>query len=443
MARRIRSGELSAREVLAAHLAQIERLNPRLNAIVTLCVEQAQRAATEADERQARGEELGPLHGLPVVHKDLFETRGIRTTFGSPLFRDYMPAQNDSLIDCWQAAGAITVGKSNTPEFGAGSQTFNAIFGPTLNPYDPTKTCGGSSGGSAVALACGMVPLADGTDLGGSLRNPAAYCNVVGFRPSIGLVPDTKPWLGPRLGTSGCMARSVDDLALGLSVLADEPAFRQLPERSFAGTRVAWFRDLGGVPFDSRVRSVIDSQRTTLESLGCHVEEAEPDFSQAEVAFRILRAWNAANAQGTRYHEHPAAYKRTLAEEIETGLRLTEADTARGISAQAGLEQTFTEFLAHYDYFILPTSQLPPFDITLEYPPEIAGVAFESYIDWMKSCWYISATRRPAISVPAGFTPEGLPVGLQIVGRDDIAVLQLARAFELATGFARQRPPGA
>src|SRR5215471_6789956 len=189
MARLIRAGRLSAREVLAAHLKQIERVNPKVNAIVTLVPERAAEAAAKADEMQARKEKLGPLHGLPVAHKDLVETRGIRTTFGSPLYKDYVPSADDLIVERLRRAGAITIGKTNTPEFGAGSQTFNTVFGATRNPYDLTKTCGGSSGGAAVALACGLVPVADGSDAGGSLRNPAAFCNVVGFRPSIGHVP--------------------------------------------------------------------------------------------------------------------------------------------------------------------------------------------------------------------------------------------------------------
>ena len=221
MARLIRTKKLSAREALAAHLKQIERVNPKVNAIVTLVPEMAAAAAAKADEMQARGEKLGALHGLPVAHKDLLDTRGIRTTFGSPLYKDNIPTEDDIVVDRMRRAGAITIGKTNTPEFGAGSQTFNTVFGATRNPYDLTKTCGGSSGGAAVALACGLVPVASGSDTGGSLRNPAAFCNVVGFRPSIGRVPNPKAafaWL--TLSTSGCLGRSVADLAFVLSTIA-------------------------------------------------------------------------------------------------------------------------------------------------------------------------------------------------------------------------------
>jgi amidase len=455
MAAMIRAGKLSAREALAEHLKQIERVNPKVNAIVTLVAEMAAAAAVKADEMQAQKKNLGPLHGLPVAHKDLFETRGIRTTFGSPLYKDYIPAEDDIVVERIGRAGAIIIGKTNTPEFGAGSQTFNKVFGATHNPYDLTKTCGGSSGGAAVALACGLAPVASGSDTGGSLRNPAAFCNVVGFRPSIGRVPNPKAaFAWSTLSTSGCLARSVADLAFVLSTLAgpdpraplsiDESGerFARPLDRSFKGVRVAWFKDLGGVPFDARVRTVVDGHRKTFESLGCIVEQAEPDFALAETSFRILRAWNSANAYGERLHQHPDAFKDTLKGEIEEGLRLTGTDLARAETAHGQLWRRFQAFLEKYEYFVLPTTQLPPFDVNTPYPTEIANAKFNSYIDWMKSCWYISATGNPAASVPAGFTPEGLPVGLQIVGRNkqDFSVLQMAHAFEQATAFGKKHP---
>jgi len=455
MARLVRARKLSAREVLAAHLKQIERVNPKVNAIVTLAPELAADAAAKADEMQARKATLGLLHGLPVAHKDLLETRGIRTTFGSPLYKDYVPTEDDIVVERIRRAGAITIGKTNTPEFGAGSQTFNTVFGATRNPWDLTKTCGGSSGGAAVALACGLVPVATGSDMGGSLRNPAAFCNVAGFRPSIGVVPSPKTAFGwSTLSTSGCLGRSIADLAFVLSAIAgpdratplsiDEPGerFARPLDRSFKGVRVAWFRDLGGVPFDARVRAVVDAHRKTFESLGCIVEQAEPDFAQAETAFRTLRAWNSANAYGARLREHPEAFKDTLRREIEEGLRLTGMEVARAETAHVAMWRSFQAFLEKYEYFVLPTTQLPPFDVDTPYPAEIAGVHFDNYIDWMKSCWYISTTGNPAASVPGGFTTEGLPVGVQIVGRNkqDFAVLQLAHAFEQATGFGNKRP---
>jgi amidase len=455
MAQLIREKKLSAREALAEHLKQIDRVNPQVNAIVTLVPEMATQAAVHADEMQARGERLGPLHGLPVAHKDLIETRGIRTTFGSPLFKDHVPDEDDLLVKRMHQAGAIVVGKTNTPEFGAGSQTFNKVSGATRNPYDLAKTCGGSSGGAAVALACGMVPVASGSDAGGSLRNPAAYCNVVGFRPSIGRVPNPKAGFGwSTLSTSGCLGRCVADLALALSTIAgpdlntplsiNEPGdlFSGPLGRSFKGVRVAYFKDLGGVPFDPRVRAVIDAHRATFETLGAIVELAEPDFSPAEISFRTIRAWTAAANYGKMLQQHPEAFKDTLKDEIQRGMKLTGEELAHAEVAHTLIWRRFQAFLGNYEFFILPTTQLPPFDVNLPYPTEIAGVHFDNYIDWMKSCWYISATGNPAASVPAGFTPEGLPVGLQIVGRDkqDFSVLQLAHAFEEATGFGRKRP---
>src|SRR5712691_543899 len=390
LARRIRVRDVSVTEVVQAHLAQVERVNPKVNAIVTFTAESALADARTKDAALARGEVAGPLFGLPVAHKDLVPTRGIRTTFGSTIYRDHVPDQDALLVERLRAAGAVTIGKTNTPEFGAGSQTFNEVFGRTLNPYDPTKTCGGSSGGAAVALACGMVPIADGSDLGGSLRNPAAFCNVVGFRPSIGRVPNPNAaFAWSTLSTSGCLGRSVADLALGLSTIAgpdsraplsiNEPGerFARPLDRTFKGVRVAWFKDLGGVPFDPRVRAVVDAHRKTFESLGCIVEQAEPDFAPAEIAFRILRAWNSANTYGARLHEHPDAFKDTLKGEIEEGLRLTGADLAQAETAHGQLWRRFQAFLEKYEYFVLPTTQLPPFDVNTPYPTEIAGVKFE------------------------------------------------------------------
>ncbi len=455
MAGLIRAKKLSAREALSAHLKQIERVNPKVNAIVTLVAEMAADAAAKADEAQARGEKLGRLHGLPVAHKDLLETRGIRTTFGSQLFKDYVPKEDDIVVERMKRAGAITICKTNTPEFGAGSQTFNTIFGATHNPYDLTKTCGGSTGGGAVSLACGFAPVVSGSDTGGSLRNPAAFCNVAGFRPSVGRVPNPKAGFAwSTLSTSGCLGRSIADLAYALSTIAgpdpraplsiDEPGeiFAWPLDRSFKGVRVAWFKDLGGVPFDPRVRAVVDGHRKTFESLGCVVEQAEPDFAPAEIAFRALRALGSAGAHGAELRAHPEAFKDTLKGEIEEGMALTGMDVARAEAAHAQLWRGFQAFLVKYEYFVLPTTQLPPFDVNIPYPTEIAGVKFTSYIDWMKSCWYISATGNPAASVPGGFTPEGLPVGVEIVGRHhaDFSVLQMAHAFEQATGFGKKRP---
>lgn len=457
LARLIRTKKLSCRELLEAHLKQIERVNPKVNAIVTLIAESARNRAARADEaltRSRRAQEIGPLHGLPIAHKDLVNTKGVRTTFGSPLFKDNVPATDDLIVERIRAAGAILIGKTNTPEFGAGSQTYNPVFGATLNPYGLTKTCGGSSGGAAVALATGMLPIADGSDLGGSLRNPAAYCNIVGFRPSPGRVP--QPGFSP-LAVLGPMARSVADVALLLSAIAGpdpispialpEPGnvFRSSLSRSFKSVRVAWFKDLGGVPFDHRVTEVVNAQRKTFESLGCIVEEAEPDFRGADFAFHTLRALRSADAHGERI-KTPARsqYKDTLLDEVERGLKVSGIDVARAETIHTEIWQRMQTFLQKYEYFVLPVTQLPPFDVKLPFPPEINGVRIPLYIDWMKSCWYISLTGNPAISIPAGFTAdENLPVGIQIVGRHraDFSVLQMGHALEQATRFADSRRP--
>ncbi len=455
LATRLRSGALSAVEVLEAHLRRIERVNPAVNAIVTLVPERAREEARALDEARARGEPLGALHGLPIAVKDLQETAGIRTTFGSPLFQDFVPTRDSLLVERLRRAGAVVIGKTNTPEFGAGSQTFNPIFGATKNPWDLTRTCGGSSGGAAVALATGMTPLADGSDMGGSLRNPASFCNVVGLRPSPGRVPiwpSINAWF--TLSVDGPMARSVSDLALLLSAIAgpdprspialDDPGARFAAplERDLAGVRIAWADDLD-LPWSPEVRAVVDRARPVFESLGAVVETAAPDFRGADQAFRAWRAWAFEAKLGDLGRRHVGRIKATVADEIDRGRALGGPDLARAEQARSALYQRVREFFDRYDFLILPTVQVLPFDLSIEFPTDIAGATMETYIDWMKSCWFVSTVGNPALSVPAGFSAEGLPVGLQIVGRhrDDWGVLQLGHAFEQATGHGRRRPP--
>ncbi len=455
MARRLRRKEISARELLEAHLRQIERVNPQVNAIVTLTLDLARDRARRADEAAARGRFLGPLHGLPIAHKDLVDTRGIRTTYGSPIFRDHVPERDALMVERVRAAGAILLGKTNTPEFGAGSQTFNPVFGATRNPYDLTKTCGGSSGGAAVALACGMLPIADGSDTGGSLRNPAAFCNIVGFRPSPGRVPRVPAaasW--SPLSVLGPMARTAADTALLLSAMAGpdpraplsihEPGsiFAKPLDRDFKGVRIAWCPGFGGLPVDRRVRAVIDSRRKVFESLGCIVEEATPDFTGADEAFRVFRALSFYQSRGALESSHRRQMKATVLEEIDRARRLTGPGIADAELQRSRLVERFGEFMSKYEFLALPVTQVPPFDIEQQYVTEIEGARMETYIDWMRSCFYITMTAHPAISVPAGFTAEGLPVGLQIVGRhpDDRGVLQIAHAFERETRAGERRP---
>jgi len=457
LARRIRKKDLSVRDVMAAHLAQIERLNPKLNALVTLVPEQAMKQAKEADEALAKNKEVGPLHGLPVGHKDLFPTQGIRTTFGSPVFKDFVPDHDALIVERLKKAGAITVGKTNTPEFGAGSHTYNEVFGETANPYDTTKTCGGSSGGAAVALATGMLPIANGSDFASSLRNPANFCNVVGFRPSPGRVPS---WPCPAawfpLSVQGPMARTIQDVALILTAIAGpdprspiavaEPTslFARPLDRDFKGVRVAWSRDLGGLPVDPTVTAVIEAKRDVFRTLGCIIEDTEPDFTGADEIFKAWRAWHFELGYGYLLKDYRDKLKDTVIWNIEEGAKLTGPDLGRAEAKRTELYHRVRQFMETYEFLILPVNQVPPFDLKQRYVTEINGVKMETYIDWMKSCYYISVTGHPAISVPCGFTPEGLPVGVQIVGRhqDDFGVLQLAHAFEQATEFWKRRPPG-
>lgn len=456
MAQGILTKKFSASEIMAAHLAQIERVNPSVNAIVTLIADQAVAQAKAADEALAKGQELGPLHGLPVVHKDLLPTKGVRTTYGSPIYKDYVPDHDALIVERLKSAGAISLGKSNTPEFGAGSQTFNEVFGRTLNPYDLTKTCGGSSGGAAVSLACGMVPIADGSDMGGSLRNPANFCNIVGFRPSLGRVPtwpNGSPW--SYMSVQGPMARTVQDVALMLSAIAGpdrrsptantQPGdyFRSTPlARDFGGARIAWSMDMGGLPFDPRVTSTIEKQRGVFEALGCQIDEAAPDFSGANEAFMVNRAVGFATSRYPLLQEFRDQLKDTVIWNVEEGLKLTALEIGNAEAKRAEVFHNVRQFMETYEFMIFPVSQHPPFDVMQPYVTEVNGVKMDTYIDWMRSCYYVTVTGHPAISVPCGFTEDGLPVGVQIVGRhqDDFGVLQLAYAFQEATGFWKQRP---
>ena len=455
LAARLARRELSAVEATRAFIAQIERANPRVNAIVTFLPEQALAEAKRIDALPV--EARGPLAGLPIAFKDVVPTKGIRTTFGSPIYRDNVPAEDHAMVQRVKAAGAITLGKTNTPEFAAGSQTFNAVFGATLNPYDATKTCGGSSGGAAVAVACGMLPFADGSDLGASLRNPGNFCNAVGFRPTPGRVP---AWpaadVWNTLTVMGPLARSVADAALLLSAMAgpdlrspisiaeDGALFRRPLARDFRGTRIAWSKDLGGLPVEGRVAKVIAAQRPVFESLGCIVEDAEPDLAGAEEAFHVLRAVSFAERYGKLLRENRAQLKDTVIWNIEEGLRLTGPQVGHAMALRSEVYNRMRKFMERYDFLVLPVNQVAPFPIEQEYPPEVAGVKQENYLDWMKTCYFITLTSHPAISVPAGFTddPAPLPVGIQVVGRfrDDFGVLQLAHAFEAATQVAKRRP---
>ena len=455
LAQQVRNGEISSRQLMENHLKDIERLNPEVNAIVNLDIEGALQRAEAADDAQAKGRLLGPLHGLPIAHKDLALTAGMRTTFGSPLFAEFIPRQNSLIVERLREAGTILLGKTNVPEFGAGSQTYNELFGATRNPYDLTKTCGGSSGGAAVALACGLVPVADGSDFGGSLRNPASFCNVVGFRPSPGRVPvwpSDHGWSS--LSVEGPMARTVGDVALMLSVIAGPDArspislsdpgsvFTGSLERNFHETKIAWSPDLGGLPVDTRITQVIESQLPIFESLGCRVDVACPDFGNAETVFKTLRASFFAQSLGEARKKLGNRLKETIRWNVDQGLSLSAVEVGRAEKERTRLYHRVRSFMQEHEFLIFPVSQSLPFDINQPWVKEIEGVEMPTYLDWMMSCCYVTLTGHPAISVPCGFSDEGLPVGLQIVGRhhNDRGVLELAWAFEQATQTWKQQP---
>ena len=456
----LRRREVSAREVAAAHIGRIEAVDGSVNAVVTRCFDRALTRAAEADDALARGEVLGLLHGLPVAHKDLAETAGVRTTYGSPLFAGHVPDFDALQVERMSRAGAISLGKTNTPEFGAGSHTVNPVFGATRNPYDPSRSAGGSSGGAAAALAARMICLADGGDLGGSLRNPASFCNVVGLRPAPGRVP-TWPLsdVADTFAVHGPMGRTVADVALLLAVMSGpdprvplaldapvpvltEPAgVAGLLARDLRGLKVAWSADLG-LPVEPAVRAVLAPARQVLVELGCEVTDAAPDLSGADEAFRTWRAFRFATGFGPLLPEHRDQLGPNVTWNTERGLELTVTELSRATVLRAELAQRVAGFFDRFEVLACPVSQVVPFDVTLDWVHEIDGVPQHTYLDWMASCYLISATGLPAISVPAGFTPDGLPVGLQLVGRwrAEWPLLGVAHAFETATGYARVAP---
>jgi amidase len=456
----LRDREVSAREVTLAHITRIEQFDGAVNAVVTRCFERALDAAAAADEALAAGQPLGLLHGLPVAHKDLADTSGVRTTYGSPLFATHVPDRDALIVARMAAAGAISLGKTNTPEFGAGSHTVNDVFGATRNPYDGGRSAGGSSGGAAAALAARMICLADGSDLGGSLRNPASFCNVVGLRPSPGRVP---AWpvtdAADVMGVEGPMARTVADVALLLAVISgpdprvplalDGPPpvlssaadVGNLLAADLAGLRVAWSADLG-LPVERAVRDVLAPARHVLADLGCQVIDADPDLSGADEVFVTWRAFRFATFLGPVLRERPDQVGPNVRWNIERGLELTAADLSRATVLRAELADRVSAFFADVDVLACPVSQVVPFDVGLDWVHEIDGQPMHTYLDWMRSAYLISATGLPAVSVPAGFTDGGLPVGLQLVGRRraDWRLLQVAHAFEAATGFGTVGP---
>lgn len=452
----IESRAVSSRELTEAHLDWIAAVNPAVNAICTLVPDQALAQADSVDAALAGGASPGPLAGLPSAIKDLVNTRGILTTHGSPLFAAHVPGQDALHVARMKAAGAVILGKTNTPEWGAGSQTFNPLFGATATPYDLSRTSGGSSGGAAAALASRMLPVADGSDLGGSLRNPAAFCNVVGFRPSTGRVPAPERvsgWNG--MSVLGPMGRTVADVARLLSVLAGfapaDPLSRTEDPGLFAGSlaadpsgkRIAFSEDLGFLPVAAAVRSVFSKTRSQFEALGCVVDDAAPELEDAPEVFQTLRAHTFAGSFAAIYESSQRdKLKDTVQWNIAKGLEQTGLEVARAEIAHTAIYRRVLAFFEDWDFLVLPSTQVLPFSKDQDWVREIEGVRFENYLQWMEICSVITVTGCPSISVPCGFSAEGLPVGLQIVGPplEDLSVLKMAHAFEQATGFAAKAP---
>jgi amidase len=454
----IARGTVSPLEVVQAVLARIEKVNPRLNAYCTVAAEQAveaaRRATTAARRRSAR---LGALHGVPVSSKDLTPTRGIRTTWGSKIFEHHVPAEDALVVARLKAVGAIVLGKTNTPEFGAGANTFNAVFGVTRNPWNPALTPGGSTGGGAVALATGLGPLAQGTDLGGSLRLPAAFCGVVGFRTSPGLVPvHPAPLAWDPWSVTGPMARTVGDTALMLSVIAgadaraplsyavNPRAFLDAVRRpSVRGLRVAWGGDLGVTPVDDEVRAVARAAAETFRRIGARVEEAHPDFRGLREIVLTSRGASMVARHEDKLPKWRDQMQENLVKNIEQGLALTPTAIGRAERLRTELWHRVLAFQERYDLILTPTAAVPPFPVEWRSgPKEINGQPMPTYVDWALLTYAFTVVGLPAISVPAGFTRGGLPVGLQIAGRwrDEVGVLRAAAAFEAAQPWADRRP---
>lgn len=437
-------GEVSPDDLLDSLAARIEAVDPAVNALPTLCLDRARSHAREARAR-------GPLHGLPVAIKDLSAVAGVRTTWGSPIYADCVPETSAHVVERVEASGGLVYAKSNTPEFGAGAQTFNAVFGPTLNPWNTALTCAGSSGGAAVALKTGTAWLAHGSDLGGSLRNPASFCGIVGLRPSVGRVPHgpaADPW--GSMSVEGPMARTVADVALFLDALSGEdlrePISLPKPATSFLDAaraarrpvRVAFSADLGGLtPVDPEVAALCAAAARRFEAMGVTVDEASPDFTGAHACFQTLRAVGFAAAHRDHLRNHRDKLKPDVVWNIQKGLDLTGADVADALRTRGQIMARARSFFETYDLLLCPATIVPPFPVEQRFVEECNGVRFETYVDWLAVAYAITLTGHPALSLPCGFTRSGLPVGLQMVGRwhGEAALLSAAAALEADLGL--------
>jgi amidase len=463
LARMIRSRELSATELLEAVLARIEAVNPAVNAIVTLATEQAWATAADLDARAARGEFAGPLHGLPIAIKDLVQTAGIRTTFGSPVYASYVPDFDAPHVALLRQAGAVVIGKTNTPEFGAGANTRNAVYGATGNPFDPAKSCAGSSGGSAVALATGMVPLCTGSDTGGSLRNPASFCGIVGFRPTPGLVPSERRGLGwSNLSVLGPMAGSVADLALLLSAMVGDDARDPLATTVHGSTvrraadfaapapidlarlRVALTPDFGFAPTERHIAEVFAEKTGLFRHVFARAEDATPDCTGADEAFEVLRALNFLASHQEKVTTRPQDVGPNVRANVAEGLRYSAADVTRAMMLQTAMYRRWQTFFEQYDVVLTPSITISPRSWRELYPAEIDGKPTRTYFHWLALAYAVTLAGHPALSLPVGLDRNGMPFGLQIVGPrgGDVLVLAVAAALEgmLAEDARTARP---
>jgi amidase len=457
MAQAVKKKQLSPVEIVDAVLARIEKVNPKVNAYCTVVPEMARKAAKQAEAEVMRGEGVGPLHGVPVSVKDLTPTAGIRTTWGSKIFEHFIPEEDALVVQRLKAAGAIIMGKTNTPEFGAGANTYNSVFGATQNPWKLGHTCGGSSGGAAVALACGLGPLATGSDLGGSLRIPASFCGVVGFRTSAGIVPIYPSYMGwDTLAVEGPMARTIGDTALMLSVIAGQddrsPISFPLDAGKFLaavrgpdirGLRVAWSPDLKISPVDPQVQAAAEDGARRFAELGCSLEQAEPDFTGVQRIIHVTRALRMVTLHAEKVEKWRHQMNPNLVWNIEQGYPLTSRQIGEATRERTALYHRVREFFEKYDLLLTPTVAVPPFPQEMIYPKEIHGQAVKNYQEWLYLTYAITITGLPVISVPCGFTAEGLPLGLQIVGRRlaEVSVLRAAAAFEEIAPWKDRKPP--
>lgn len=446
----LKKGDISPLELIDAALERIEETDTLINALPTLCAERARDKAKEIQSRAKGDDRPGYLHGLPIAIKDLSDVAGVRTTYASPIFADHVPVRSDYCVDILERNGAVVLAKSNSPEFGAGANTYNEVFGETLNPWDTSMTCGGSSGGAAAALAAGQVWLAHGSDLGGSLRIPAAFCSVLGLRPSSGRVargPTNSPFT--YMAVQGPMARTTGDLALFLDAQTGDhpgdPIALPKPEKPFIMAadeptipkRIAYSPDLGIAPMDPDVRTVCDNAAQAFVELGATVEEACPDLHDAEDIFQVIRSTYFASSRAPLFEKYPDKFKSDLADNIELGLNQSMADLGAAERAHAALFYRTVEFFENYDLLLCPTVVTPPFPVEIRYLTELEGVSFRNYASWLIMTYAITLTHCPALSIPAGFTSSGLPVGLQLVGppRGDADVIAAAALFAEARGY--------